>query len=48
MEVNAGKLNKRIEFIQIEKELDGDGYEIVKETVVRRLHHPHRRELQGR
>lgn len=36
MEVNAGKLNKRIEIIQIEKELDGDGYETVKETVVRR------------
>lgn len=36
MEVNAGKLNKRIEIIQIEKELDRDGYETVKETVVRR------------
>ena len=36
MEVNAGKLNKRIEIIQIAKELDGDGYETVKETVVRR------------
>lgn len=36
MEVNAGKLNKRIEIIQIEKELDGDGYETLKETVVRR------------
>lgn len=36
MEVNVGKLNKRIEIIQIEKELDRDGYETVKETVVRR------------
>ena len=36
MEINAGKLNKRIEIIRIEKELDGDGYETVKETVVRR------------
>ena len=36
MEVNAGKLNKRIEIIQIAKELDGDGYETAKETVVRR------------
>ena len=36
MEVNAGKLNKRIDIIQIEKELDRDGYETVKETVVRR------------
>lgn len=36
MEVNAGKLNKRIEIIQIEKELDRDGYETLKETVVRR------------
>ena len=36
MEVNAGKLNKRIEIIQSAKELDGDGYETAKETVVRR------------
>lgn len=36
MYVNAGNLNKRIEIIKIEKELDGDGYETVKETVVRR------------
>lgn len=35
MNVDAGKLNKRIQIISVEKKEDSNGYETVKETVVR-------------
>ena len=35
MEVNAGDLNKKIKIIKVIKSKDKDGYETVKETVVR-------------
>jgi SPP1 family predicted phage head-tail adaptor len=36
MNMDSSKLTKRIEIIRIEKTRDPDGYETIKETVVRR------------
>lgn len=36
MDVNAGKLNKRVEIVRISTSPDADGYTIPTETVIRR------------
>lgn len=35
MEINAGKLDKKIQIIRVTRSKDRDGYETVQETVVR-------------
>ena len=36
MDVNAGKLNKRVEIVRISTSPDADGYAATTETVIRR------------
>lgn len=36
MDINAGKLNKRVEIVRISTAADADGYTIPTETVIRR------------